>query len=1079
MAELNADGVVIKVQLDAVRNSAETTSVPPESSSVRDDNIVAESNEVSGLAAPAIVFPEIKYTSTNVTTTSGGRPYSSFSSGEKWFIVVLSAVAGTFSPISSNIYVPAIPTVADAFGVSSEDINLTVTVYLIFQALTPAIWGSAADSFGRRPIYLICLFIYVLSCIGLALCPTSAYWLLMLLRIFQATGGSAVIAIGTGVIADIAMPQERGRYLGIFNLCSTFGVSIGPLLGGVLAYTLGWRSIFWFLVISCTVAIVPMLFFFPETLRSLVGDGSIPPPLLNCTPAALRKRRREIKDYRTRGEDMQATRSYRSKFNPWASFQLALEPDVILIFLWSSLYYALWYALLAIFSTLLRDVYGSSEIIIGLCYLPNGIGAGISTVITGRVMDVIYRREKRRVGGDHRACPEQFRLERTRFLILPYQVGLLMATSISLGWSLEARAPIAVPIILNFFVGISASFLTTVTIYGVDLFTGQGGAVTATYNLARCLMGAASVSVIQIMNNAMGPGWSFVTLSGRRVKRMNAKEERTRRSERERINASARARDNAHVRLATHSSGHKAACKILPALHYPGSPQRHWDDVADAIEAHKEVVLLKALSGAGIEGIVGLEGVMVEGGWTYVFLTMYERSLSSYATPWHHDHLITFFRHLLHHVNHLHLLNISHEDLKRSNVLIDKKGNPVLVDFGFSHFSVDGQKVKSAGGTLDYTSPEKVMTGASYDPKANDVWALGIIFIKLLGLPHPFVSSAVDIKDDSIKFRERIANCLPHFDWQPEDWGAGGKAELVMGMLCRDPDMRWTASHPELDCQLPSMMFRSTISPPWSYTLILDLCFLAYLNDEFYLCESPRKMEDRLRSLSPCWEKRWAGMLGGWNKRAEMDWEDMLKVVNEPKKTVPLCDSRPYAHVESRVLREIHLSPNVSNESKLARPKVLLDSKRREGNTQIAPHRKSLIYGMKTKEASMRTVTPQESGPLIAKRFTQSQAIEPTPAGATAIVVADSSREAIPPGGFGRAKRPTFIPQHQMRKTPPDKLREVSNSLAPDKRPPRYTRAQARLLAPSANRSNQDRVAGDGTQNNDRRVSRTVPPIPA
>ena len=146
--------------------------------------------------------------------------------------------------------------------------------------------------------------------------------------------------------------------------------------------------------------------------------------------------------------------------------------------------------------------------------------------------------------------------------------------------------------------------------------------------------------------------------------------------------------------------------------------------------------------------------------------------------------------------------------------------------------------------------------------------------------------------------------------------------------------------------------------------------------------------------------------------------------------TVPLCDSRPYAHVESRVLREIHLSPNVSqtnlvgpadmlqvsNESKLARPKVLLDSKRREGNTQIAPHRKSLIYGMKTKEASMRTVTPQESGPLIAKRFTQSQAIEPTPAGATAIVVADSSREAIPPGGFGRAKRPTFIPQHQMRK---------------------------------------------------------------
>lgn len=72
----------------------------------------------------------------------------------------------------------------------------------------------------------------------------------------------------------------------------------------------------------------------------------------------------------------------------------------------------------------------------------------------------------------------------------------------------------------------------------------------------------------------------------------------------------------AHVRLAEHVSGHKAACKILPALHYPGSKSRSWDETVDAVEAYKEVVLLKALSGARMKGIVGLEGVMVEGGWT-------------------------------------------------------------------------------------------------------------------------------------------------------------------------------------------------------------------------------------------------------------------------------------------------------------------------------------------------------------------------------------------------------------------------------------------------------------------------------
>ena len=72
----------------------------------------------------------------------------------------------------------------------------------------------------------------------------------------------------------------------------------------------------------------------------------------------------------------------------------------------------------------------------------------------------------------------------------------------------------------------------------------------------------------------------------------------------------------AHVRLATHRNGHKAACKILPALHRPRSTPASWDEVIDAVEAHKELVLLKALSGSGIEGLVGLEGVVVEGGWT-------------------------------------------------------------------------------------------------------------------------------------------------------------------------------------------------------------------------------------------------------------------------------------------------------------------------------------------------------------------------------------------------------------------------------------------------------------------------------
>jgi len=71
-----------------------------------------------------------------------------------------------------------------------------------------------------------------------------------------------------------------------------------------------------------------------------------------------------------------------------------------------------------------------------------------------------------------------------------------------------------------------------------------------------------------------------------------------------------------HVRLATHITGRKAACKILPSLHHDPTQPVTWDQTVDATEAHKEVVLLKALSGLKMPGVVELEGVVERDGWT-------------------------------------------------------------------------------------------------------------------------------------------------------------------------------------------------------------------------------------------------------------------------------------------------------------------------------------------------------------------------------------------------------------------------------------------------------------------------------
>ena len=112
--------------------------------------------------------------------------YSTFTKWQKRYIVTLIAFAGWPSTLSSFIYYPVILQLAESIHTTIEKINLTVTSYMVVSAVAPAVVRDAADMLGRRRLYIVTLFVYLMANVGLAV--QSSFLALLSLRMLQSAG---------------------------------------------------------------------------------------------------------------------------------------------------------------------------------------------------------------------------------------------------------------------------------------------------------------------------------------------------------------------------------------------------------------------------------------------------------------------------------------------------------------------------------------------------------------------------------------------------------------------------------------------------------------------------------------------------------------------------------------------------------------------------------------------------------------------------------------------------------------------------------------------------------------------------
>jgi multidrug resistance protein len=296
--------------------------------------------------------------------------HSTFTRRQRIFIITMTALASFFSPLSGQIYFPAIPDLAEHYHTSIGNINLTITTYMILQGIAPTIMGSLGDTTGRRPAYILAFTIYLAANIGLA--TQDSYAALLALRCLQSAGSSGTVALAYGVIADVCTPAERGKYIGPVAAGVMLAPAFGPIIGGLLNHYLGWRAIFWFLSIVCGVYLVVYILFMPETSRKVVGDGSIvPKDWWIMSPIQIWKARNNTSEAIERDGNKEALEP-KGKFqfpNPWHSVLVLKEKDALIIILFITVGMIVILDLLASIPPLFQEVYGFNSLQVGFCYM--------------------------------------------------------------------------------------------------------------------------------------------------------------------------------------------------------------------------------------------------------------------------------------------------------------------------------------------------------------------------------------------------------------------------------------------------------------------------------------------------------------------------------------------------------------------------------------------------------------------------------------------------------------------------------------------------------------------------------------
>ena len=188
-------------------------------------------------------------------------------------LIALVTVLGMTPPLSTDMYMPSLPKMAEYFHAPAALVNMTMVMFFISMSVGMLLMGPLSDRSGRKKILIISLLLYMLSSAGCAL--TTSVYLLILMRIIQGIGAGGMVSLSIAIIKDCFEGQTRATALAVVQSMSVIAPIAAPVIGALIIQVSTWRMVFLVLAAISAACLITTFFFEESIHEDEINEGGV------------------------------------------------------------------------------------------------------------------------------------------------------------------------------------------------------------------------------------------------------------------------------------------------------------------------------------------------------------------------------------------------------------------------------------------------------------------------------------------------------------------------------------------------------------------------------------------------------------------------------------------------------------------------------------------------------------------------------------------------------------------------------------------------------------------------------------